>query len=232
MATELLILFSSLSTAAVSAFLLFRGREGKSAEPGGSTFRGNIVLSFGFGISLSLLSGRWAPLLTLPALVWLSTSLLSRMTRKRFISRIDREIPFLALSMGLLVEGGSSVSSAMENLISHYPDSPSRHLLISLRNALHLGGGRELPGKDSFYGSEKGALLFEIVSSSSFLGSGPSENLANLARELMSERALKAEERALKAPVKLMVPLCIFLFPALFLLIFSPLILRLGEMIP
>ncbi len=227
-----LILFFSLFTSAISAFLLFKGGEEKGNAPGRSARREHIVISLGFGISLTLFSGRWSPLFICPALVCLSLSFISRMKKNIFISQMEREIPFLALALGLLVEGGSSVHSALENLISLYPDTPSRYLLITLGNELRIGGGRELPGKESFYGSEKGALLFEILSSSSLLGSGPSKNLANLARELMSERALKAEEIALKAPVKLMIPLCIFLFPALFLLIFSPLILRMGEMIP
>lgn len=60
-------------------------------------------------------------------------------------------------------------------------------------------------------------------------GGSVAENLRRLSGEMRNTRILRAEEHIAKAPVKLVFPIALFLFPVLFLIIFGPIGLSLVE---
>ncbi len=163
----------------------------------------------------------------------LSLSFLQKRRKQiHFKRQLNREIFFLALSLSLLIEAGCSIQSAIEKLHASFPKSPSKSLLGDMKSLFELGvdtdkGVREI---SQAYKSEKADLMLEMLMTGKTLGRGPGKALKQLSEKMISDRVIEAEERALKAPVKLMVPLCIFIFPAIFLLIFSPIILQLESL--
>jgi len=163
----------------------------------------------------------------------LSLSFLQKRRKQiQFKRQLNREIFFLALSLSLLIEAGCSIQSAIEKLHASFPKSPSKSLLGDMKSLFEIGvdtdkGVREI---SQAYKSEKADLMLEMLLTGKTLGRGPGKALKQLSEKMISDRVIEAEERALKAPVKLMVPLCIFIFPAIFLLIFSPIILQLESL--
>ncbi|MEM7776465.1 MAG: type II secretion system F family protein [Pseudomonadota bacterium] len=86
--------------------------------------------------------------------------------------------------------------------------------LTSMSNRVHLDEARSL-----------GALLQQ----SEELGTNVSTTLRTFSEDMRSRRMLKAEEKAHALPVKLVIPLAIFIFPVMLIVIFLPLITRLSE---
>jgi tight adherence protein C len=192
---------------------------------------GIIIPSMAAGISLSMVLGQVTYTIAIPGGAWMISKLLSIRKRRLFFQDLKKDLPFLALATSILVEAGSSIPQALKELTEMHPGKPSRYLLnltldsISIRDK---NGERESIEKVS--GSlEEAALFMEIAQSSAALGSGPSLRLKSYSKKLMKERNFRAEEAAQKAPVKLMLPLCLFLFPAIFILILSPVFLSIGR---
>ena len=58
------------------------------------------------------------------------------------------------------------------------------------------------------------------------LGSNLSAVLGELAKEVRDRRWLRAEERAAQLPIKMILPMALFMIPSLYLMIFGPVIAR------
>jgi tight adherence protein C len=59
------------------------------------------------------------------------------------------------------------------------------------------------------------------------LGVGIGKVLRIQSQQLRERRRLKAEERAQKAPVKMLIPMVVFIFPCLFIILLGPGVLQL-----
>ena len=62
------------------------------------------------------------------------------------------------------------------------------------------------------------------------LGSNLSSVLQELAKETRERRWMRAEERAMQLPIKMIVPMALFMIPSLYLMIFGPVIARVVTM--
>ncbi|MDR2771866.1 MAG: type II secretion system F family protein [Elusimicrobiota bacterium] len=58
-------------------------------------------------------------------------------------------------------------------------------------------------------------------------GSGMSETLKRLAAQIRREQENKAQKKAQEAPVKILIPLILFIFPTIFIVIFGPIVINL-----
>ncbi len=57
-------------------------------------------------------------------------------------------------------------------------------------------------------------------------GSGMADTLRRLAKQIRHERAMAAEKKAQETPIKMLLPLVIFIFPTIFIIIFGPLVIN------
>jgi tight adherence protein C len=72
-------------------------------------------------------------------------------------------------------------------------------------------------------------LLIAALVQADEIGSNISDTLNVQAEQLRIRRRLHAEERARKAPVKMLVPLIFLIFPALFIVILAPAMLQVAQ---
>ncbi|MEZ0576687.1 type II secretion system F family protein [Halodesulfovibrio aestuarii] len=72
--------------------------------------------------------------------------------------------------------------------------------------------------------------LVTMLIQANTLGTSISQTLRVFADSLRSKRFLRAEEMAGKLPVKLLIPLILFIFPMLLIIILGPAIIRIAEM--
>jgi len=61
------------------------------------------------------------------------------------------------------------------------------------------------------------------------LGSPLGKMLRVQAEESRNRRQIAAEERAMKAPIKMLIPTVLFIFPAMFVVILGPALIKISE---
>lgn len=144
----------------------------------------------------------------------------------RVNGRIELARAQLADAMDLLVvsvEAGLGLDAALQRVASRFR-RPIGDLFTKAMAEISLGSSREA----AFRGIAE-ALPFDEIRSftgsivqAERLGTSIAAVLRSQAASLRKRRRLRAEEHARKAPVKILFPLVIFIFPSLFVIILGP----------
>lgn len=159
--------------------------------------------------------------------LWPQHALRRRTAQRR--QRMARELPFMLDLLTLCVEAGLSLSSALRQVAD---DAPAGALSRSLREAAALertGMGRaqwlahwadvtDVPGVRS---------LVLTLAQADRLGMSLGPLLRAQAARQRSERFLRAEKLALEAPVRMLFPMVLCIFPCTFLVIGFPVLVKL-----
>jgi tight adherence protein C len=137
--------------------------------------------------------------------------------------RIDYEMPELIDTLVTTVEAGLSFSASLQVATKRFRGPMGDELRLTLQeqsmglaltDALnHMLERCDTPAVRSFVRS---------ILQGEQLGVSIGHTLRNLAREMRQRRKQMAEERAHKAPVKIIFPLVLLIFPALMLVILGP----------
>jgi len=148
---------------------------------------------------------------------------------KRALSGVKRDLPVACFLLSLLLESGMGPSSALQELEGAIPQGALSREIGTLLRARTLG----VPREDSLELSRQRVPLQEYqlflnhVKQGERLGIGLSRSLRELSQNLLESQAHRAETIAQQAAVKMLVPLVLFIFPAVFLMILSPVLLGL-----
>ncbi len=141
---------------------------------------------------------------------------------------IFRGMPYLLDLLTLLVEAGMDFSIAMDRAGTLLGKSPLQTEIKRFTKQLQLGAIR----KKAL--AEMGTRV-DLMEMRSFTTSliqqeelgTPLGNVLRTQAEIMRFRRMQvAEERANKAPTKILIPMVLFIFPSVFLVLIGPLILR------
>ncbi|MCL1925978.1 MAG: type II secretion system F family protein [Syntrophorhabdaceae bacterium] len=140
---------------------------------------------------------------------------------------VQRDLPVACFLLSLLLESGMGSSSAMQETASSIPRGPlsielsdmvaARALGISKTESIRRSGER-IPSEDY-------RLFLNHILQGERLGIGLSKSLRGLSSKMLESQDHRAETIAQQAAVKLLLPLVCFIFPAVFLIILSPVIL-------
>jgi len=183
------------------------------------------ILSIAFGISspfvypVALLLGVWMGY-RFPDM-WLASRIRQRQ------NAIQLELPDTIDLITISVEAGLGLYAAMQRVGQRFPGPLSEELLRSLQEVRlgrsHVDALRDLsrrvdvPDLTAFISSLLQAELLGIA-------------IANVLRvqsdRLREKRRQRAREQAQKAPLKMLFPLVFFIFPALFVVILGPALIR------
>ena len=151
-------------------------------------------------------------------------------TRRKRLETIEYDLPDLIDLLVVTIEAGLSFTAslrvaaarmsgplAQELRLTLQEQSMGLTLSESLQNLLRRA---DTPGIRSFVrGMTQGEQL----------GVSTGQIMRTLADEMRKKRKAAAEERAQKAPIKLLFPLLIFIFPAMFVIILLPALLRIAD---
>ncbi len=133
------------------------------------------------------------------------------------------------------VEAGASLSGAFhrvgDELELIHPVVSEQFKLISLELQAGVGRAESLRNFADRTDVEEVHSLTTLLIQSETLGTSLARALRVHAEEMRNQRMLKAEERANKLPVKLALPLVLFILPCLMLVIMTPLIIRIFRVI-
>lgn len=139
------------------------------------------------------------------------------------VARIDRSLPDLVDFLVVTVEAGIGFAAALHAAARRFPAPLGDELRLTVQEqAMGLSGEESLR---NLLGRCETPMLRSFVLSivqGETLGVSIGQILRNLAGEMRKRRRQAAEERAQKAPVKMLFPLLLLIFPALFVVLLGP----------
>jgi tight adherence protein C len=144
---------------------------------------------------------------------------------------VQRDLPIACFLLTLLLESGMGASSALQETSRSIPEGALAQELKELVRSRSLG----VPREESIEKSRRRVpvedyrLFLNHVVQGERLGIGLSRSLRELSARMLESQGHRAETIAQQAAVKMLFPLVIFIFPAVFLIILSPVILGLWD---
>jgi tight adherence protein C len=160
-----------------------------------------------------------------------------------YISRRQRTLtdgyrnvfPDLLDLLTVCVDAGLSLEAALDRVNGHIAKQ-NRELGLNLMmvTAEMRAGRSTVDALESFadrVGLDEARSLVLVLRQSVELGSDISEALHVFSDEMRSKRLLRAEEAANKLPVKMTLPMGLFIFPVILLVIMLPIAIRLGTVV-
>lgn len=167
-------------------------------------------------LALSLLLGYFYPE------IWL------RDVRARRYKEVQKGLPVYLDFITMAVEAGLNLTGAINQAMEKGPAGPLRHELFMVVRDLRSG----LPRADALRRMEKRLAMMEITSfvgtviQAEKMGARLGAALRSQAEQRRSERFQRAEKAAMEAPVKLILPLMMFIFPVTFIVIGFPIAMK------
>ncbi len=177
---------------------------------------GNLVLVVGIPATLML---GWA----LPSI------LLSRRIERRF-NQIDKELPSLIDLLVVTVEAGVGFVGSMRLAAEQFEGPLGDELRLTLQEQ-NVGATTEEALKNMARRADTpGVRAFvRAIVQGELLGVSIAQILRNLATEMRKKRKARAEEQAQKAPVKMLFPLVLLIFPAMFIVLLLPALIAIRD---
>jgi len=141
----------------------------------------------------------------------------------RRAERIDMELPHFVDQLALIIEAGMGFDAAVSYL-ADVSDGPLGEEMRRVLTELRVGESRKTAIRNFAVrvGSDDTMAFANAVLASDQLGSPLGGILKSQASDLRHRRQIHAEERAQKAPVKMLLPMAIFILPVMFILILGP----------
>jgi tight adherence protein C len=154
--------------------------------------------------------------------IYIPTFLLSKAAARR-ADQIDRELPHFVDQLAIAIEAGMSFDAALGHL-SDASEGPLADEISRVLTELRIGESRRsaMRSFSERVGSENAIAFTNAVLSSDQLGSPLGGILRAQSADFRHRRQMHAEERAQKAPVKMLFPIAIFILPVIFVVILAP----------
>jgi tight adherence protein C len=155
--------------------------------------------------------------------------LLSRRATARR-ERVAEALPDVLDLLAVTVEAGLGLYGAIARLVESTSGTLSEEFALVLTE-VRVGESSERALKrmaDRVDTPEVTSFVRSLIQSEQ-LGVSMGQTLRNLADDARRRRRSLAEENAAKAPIKMLFPAALFIFPALFVVILGPAVLELGK---
>jgi len=153
------------------------------------------------------------------------------MTRKQRSEKISNGLPDSLDLMVVSVEAGLALDAALlrvgdEMRLTH-PELSEELTIATLETQMGIPRVEALENLATRTGVPEMKSLVAIITQAERFGTSIAKALRNQANALRTKRQQKAEERAQATTVKLMLPLILFIFPSIFVVLVGPAALRL-----
>jgi tight adherence protein C len=142
--------------------------------------------------------------------------------RSRF-ERIEFDLPELIDLLVVTVEAGMGFNSSLQLAASRLEGPLGDELRLTIQEqSLGLSTDEALRNQLERCDTPAMRSFIRSVLQGEALGVSIGQIMRNLASEMRKRRRAAAEERAQKAPIKILFPLIFFIFPAMFILLLAP----------
>jgi tight adherence protein C len=190
-------------------------------------FAGGVIASVGLIVVTSALPPMFKAFIVVYALVlaWYVPGVVLKNKGRRRLEAVDRQLPDLIELLVVTLEAGLGFSASLRMATSRIDGAlgdelrlavQEQELGVDIRDSLqNMLQRADSPSMRSFVRS---------IDQGQSMGVSIGTIMRNLAREMRKRRRAAVEERAQKAPVKLLFPLVFLIFPALFLVLGYPVV--------
>ncbi len=214
--------------------LMLAGKLGKWSANGFITVWLICMVIF-FGIAYVVVTRKGLPYLQSVIFAWLCVaigallpfSMLNSAIRKRQ-KAIDRQLPEVLDLLSVSVRAGLSFDGALRKITDRMT-GPLIEEFKRMQQDVRMGAprARALQAVAKRCDVEDLYLFITAVIQAERLGTSMGKTLNNQADNMRERRRQKAKAEALKAPVKIVFPLVVFIFPAIFVVVLLPSVLSL-----
>lgn len=136
-------------------------------------------------------------------------------------------LPFALDLLAIATDAGLSLDSALERVANNLTGTLGVELKYMMKEIRAGRSHREgLKNLAERIGLQDLRLFVTAVVQAEQVGSGIAETLKNQAEIMRMQQSYRAQEKALKIPVKMLFPMVIFIFPAIMIITVSPGVLR------
>jgi tight adherence protein C len=154
---------------------------------------------------------------------------LNRRARER-MNKIDYELPELIDLLVVTLEAGISFIASLQMAAERLAGPLGVELRITLQEQrMGLTTNEALKGMLGRADTPGMRTFVRSVVQGETLGTSTGQIMRNLALEMRKRRRSLAEERAQKAPIKILFPLVFLIFPAMFIVLLGPVVYSFGK---
>ena len=155
-------------------------------------------------------------------LIWLGE------TKKKREKQVVRDLPMYLEFITMAVEAGLNLTGAMSQAIDKGPPGPLKHEFLTVMRDLRSGLSRaeSLERMASRLDIKDVSNFIRSVIQAEKLGTSMGKVLKIQTEQRRMERFNRAEKMAMEAPVKLIFPLIVFIFPVTFIILAFPIVIK------
>ncbi|CAB3649760.1 hypothetical protein LMG22037_00922 [Paraburkholderia phenoliruptrix] len=152
----------------------------------------------------------------------------TRDVRRRRVAQILKHLSIYLDFLTLAVEAGLNINGAIQKAVEKGPAGPFRweleHVLRDLKSGLNRT--EALRRLDDRLRIKEVTNFVGAVVQAERMGAGLAKSLRFQSEQRRSERFQRAEKQAMEAPVKLVFPLLVFIFPITFIVLGFPIAMK------
>jgi tight adherence protein C len=163
---------------------------------------------------------------------WMAPMFIVNKRRQERFDRMDRQMPDMIDLLVVTIEAGLGILASMKVASESLPDPLGQELRLTLqeqRMGLSVGESIDSFGKRADTPNVR--TFVRSLTQGEKLGVSIGTTMRNLALEMRKRRRAMIEEQAQKVPIKMLFPLAIFIFPAMFIVLLVPAFIRIFEVL-
>ena len=161
---------------------------------------------------------------------WYAPVYYVELKRRKRMELIDKQMPDMIDLLVVTIEAGLGILASMRVASESMSDPLGQELRLTLqeqRMGLSVGQAIESLGRRADAPNMR--IFVRAITQGERLGVSIGTTMRNLSLEMRKRRRAMAEERAQKMPIKMLFPLIFFIFPALFIVILTPMMINIVD---
>jgi tight adherence protein C len=164
------------------------------------------------------------------AAAWYAPVYYVELKRRSRMERIDKQLPDMIDLLVVTIEAGLGILASMRVASETMSDPLGQELRLTLQEQrMGLSVNQAIQSLGRRADATNMRIFVRALTQGERLGISIGATMRNLSVEMRKRRRAMAEERAQKMPIKMLFPLIFCIFPALFVVILTPMIIAIKD---
>ncbi|MEW6661238.1 MAG: type II secretion system F family protein [Bacillota bacterium] len=173
---------------------------------------------------------KWLFIIFFAVIGWILPDLYLNNLKQKRMASIQKDLPDTLDLLTVSVEAGLGFDAAMAKVVNKFENHLSREFGRALQEIMVGQPRREaLRQINPRTGVEDLQIFINSVIQADQLGIGIANVLRQQSDAIRTRRRQRIEEQAMKAPVKMLLPLVFFIFPSIFIVLLGPAVIQIIE---